>query len=173
MQRVVFLCEKDLEPIVRENLLILQSLWEELGYEVTKLLVEEQKSPDIYMNELVRLEEDFLVTFAMAGFSWCDLMERVRFNTLGTMQIHILVGNLPHYDFYLHKEYGIQSFFVTDCDEIFSDWKVRYPLLPFMDKIPTLYMGEHLTEEEKAANRSNLQEMLLRILAFIKTPTVL
>lgn len=173
MKRVVFLCEKILEPVMLDNLLILQSLWEELGYEVTKMLVEEQKSPDIYMNELVRLEEDFLVTFAMAGFSWPDLMERVRFNTLAAMQIHILIGNLPYYDFYLHKEYGIQSFFVTDCDEIFLEWKKRYPLLPFMDKIPILYVAEHLTEVEKTANRVNLREMLLRIFAFIENPAVL
>ena len=123
MKRVVFLYEKTMETILGDNLLILQSLWEELGYEATRLVIEEQTSPDIYMNELVRLGEDFLVTFAMAGFSWCGLMEQVRFNTLATMQIHILPGNLPYYDFYLHKEYGIQSLFVTDCGEIFSDWK--------------------------------------------------
>lgn len=158
---------------MRDNLLIMQSLWEELGYEVIEMVVEEQTSPDVYMNELVRLEENFLVTIAMAGFSWCGLMGQVRFNTLAAMQIHILMGNLPYYDSYLHKEYGIQSFFVTDCEEIFSNWKVRYPQLPFMDKLPTLYIAEHLTEEERAVNRINLREMFLRIFAFIEKPVVL
>ena len=173
MKRVVFLYEKIFESIMKENLLILRSLWEELGYEVTEMVVEEQISPDIYMNELVRLKEDFLITFAMAGFSWRGLMGQVRFNTLATMQIHILIGNMPYYDFYLHKEYGIQSFFATDCDEIFVKWKERYPKLPFMDKFPTLYMAEQLTEVEKRANRISLQEMLLRIFAFIEKPVVL
>lgn len=158
---------------MRDNLLILQNLWEELGYEVTEMAIEEQVSPDVYMNELVRLGEDFLITFAMAGFSWCGLMEQVRFNTLAAMQIHILPGDLPHYEFYMHKEYGIQSFFVTDCDQIFSGWRERYPQIPFMDKLPTLYMAEHLTEMEKEANRANLREMLLRIFAFIQNPAVL
>lgn len=158
---------------MRENLLIFRNIWEEQGYEAMELLVEEQKSPDIYMNELAALEEDFLVTFAMTGFSWCDLLERVRFNTLATMQIHILMGNLPHYDLFLRKEYGIQCFFITDSNALFSDWKTKYPLLPYMDRIPTLYMAEHLTEVEKMANYANLREMLLKIFAFIKKPVVL
>lgn len=173
MKRVVFLYEKMNEAILRENILILRNLWEELGYDVTEMVVEEQTSGDIYMNELVRLGEDFLITFAMAGFSWRGFTEQVRYNVLATMQIHILIGNLPHYDFYLRKEYGIQSFFVTDCEEIFSDWKKRYPQLLFMDKIPTLYMAEHLTEVEKKENRANLQNMLQRVFAFIENPAVL
>lgn len=158
---------------MRDNLLILQNIWEEQGYEVTELLVEEHISPDIYMNKLVDLKEDFLVTFAMTGFTWYDLMGRVRFNTLAAMQIHILMGNLPHYDSFLRNEYGFQNFFVTDSKDIFLDWKKKYPLLPYMDWIPTLYMAEHLTEAEKRANQISLQEILLRIFAFIKNPAVL
>ena len=100
-------------------------------------------------------------------------MEQVRYNTLGAMQIHILMGNFPHYDFYLRKEYGIQSFFVTDSEEIFLDWRKKYPQLPFLDKLPMLYMAERLTEVEKATNRVNLREMLMKIFAFIEEPTVL
>ncbi|MDE5893734.1 MAG: hypothetical protein K2H45_12505 [Acetatifactor sp.] len=173
MKRVVFLYEKMNEAILRENLLILRRIWEDLEYEVTELVIEEQTSPDIYMNELVRLGEDFLVTFAMAGFAWRGFTEQARFNVLATMQIHILIGNLPHYDFYLQEEYGIQCFFVTDCKEIFEDWKKRYPQLPFMSRIPTLYLAEHLTEIEREANYANLREMLLGILAFIENPMVL
>ena len=173
MKRVVFLYEKMNEAILRESILILRNLWEELEYDVAEMVVEEQISADIYMNELVRLGEDFLITFAMAGFAWCGFTEQVRYNVLATMQIHILIGNLPHYDFYLRKEYGIQSFFVTDCEEIFFNWKKRYPQLLFMDKIPTLYMAEHLTEVEKEENRTNLKNMLQRIFAFIENPVVL
>lgn len=173
MKRVVFLYEKVNELILRGNLLILRGLWENLEYKVTEMMIEEQVSPDKYVNELVELKEDFLVTFAMAGLAWPDLLGQVRFNALAAMQIHILTGNLPYYDSYLRKEYGIHSFFVTDCEEIFSNWKKKYPQLPFLDKIPTLYMAEHLTEEEKMANCTTLREMLLRILAFIETPSVL
>lgn len=173
MKKVVFLYEKINEVILRENLRILRRLWEDLEYEVTELVVEEHTSPDVYMNELVRQEEDFLVTFAMAGFAWRGFTGQSRYNLLTTMQIHILVGNLPHYDSYLHEEYGIQSFFVTDSEEIYSDWKMKYPQLLFMDKIPTLYMAEHLAEAEKRENQANLKKMIERIFAFIENPVAL
>lgn len=107
MKRTVILFEEAYEVILRENIEILAGLWETMGYEVIVLRVKEEESQDLYMNELVRLNEDYLVTFAMAGFDWQALMGQVRFNTLPTMQIHILVGDLPHYDFFLKKEYGI------------------------------------------------------------------
>lgn len=173
MKKVVFLYEKINEAILQENLLILRGLWEDLEYEVTELVVEEHTSPDVYMNELVRLGEDFLVTFAMAGFAWRGFTEQSRYNLLATMQIHILIGNMPLYDFYLHEEYGIQSFFVTDNEEIYSNWKTNYPQILYMDKIPTLYMAERLAEAEKRENRANLKKMLERIFTFIENPTVL
>lgn len=144
-----------------------------MQYETVELFVSEEESPDTYMNELVRLKEDFLVTFAMAGFTWRGLMEQVRFNTLMTMQIHILIGELPQYDFFLQKEYGIQSFFFTDNDKIVKNWKSRYPLVPFLKGIPTLYVSKNLTEEEKQRNRENLQNVLQTVMAFIEEPSVL
>lgn len=173
MRRVVFLYDKINEVILRENLLILREIWENREYKVVEMVIEEEISHDRYMNELVALKEDFLVTFAMAGFSWRSLTEQARFNALAAMQIHILIGDQPYYDFYLRKEYGIHSFFVTDCEKIFLDWKKKYSQLPFLDMLPTLYLAEYLTEEEKKANYTTLQEMLLRIFSFIENPSVL
>lgn len=173
MKKVVILYEEMNRSVLRENISILKGLWKDMGYEVTELMVQAEVSPDIYMNELVRLKEDFLVTFAMAGFEWRGLTEQMRFNALEAMQIHILIGNLPHYDFYLQKEYGIHSFIVTDCKDVFANWKIKYPQIPFMDIMPMLYTAENLTEEEKSTNQSNLQAMLCRILAYIENPSPL
>lgn len=173
MKKVVILYEEINQAVLQENISILKGLWEEMGYAVTELMVQAKVSPDIYMNELVRLKESFLVTFAMAGFEWSGLTEQMRFNVLETMQIHILIGNLPYYDFYLQKEYGIHSFIVTDCRDIFANWKTKYPQIPFMDIIPTLYTAKDLTEDEKNANRTNYQAMLRRILAYIENPSPL
>lgn len=173
MKRTVILYEEAYEAILRENIEILAKLWKTMGYEVIELRVQEEESPDLYMNEMVRLKEDYLVTFAMAGFAWRALMGQVRFNTLPTMQIHILVGDLPHYDFFLKKEYGIQCFFFTDCPNIYTEWRKKYPLLPYLSRIPTLYMTEELTEEEKRLNRENFRKVIQNVMTFIETPTVL
>lgn len=173
MKRAVVLYEEINEKILNENILILKELWQENGYEVVELVVSENVSPDEYMNKLVSIKEDFLITFAMAGFGWRGWMEQVRFNTLAVMQIHILIGHLPFYDVFLQKEYGIQSFFFTDSGEIFEGWKEKYPQIPYMGCISTLYMAEHLTEEEKSANRANLQNMLSQVFSFIEKPSVL
>ena len=109
MKKVVILYEEMHGKILRENVSILKELWQGLGYEVVELVVSENVSPDEYMNKLVGIKEDFLVTFAMAGFAWKGWMEQVRFNTLAVMQIHILIGHLPFYDYFLQKEYGILS----------------------------------------------------------------
>lgn len=173
MKRTVILYEEVYGTILRENLAILATLWKDMGYEVIELVVKEEESPDLYMNELVRLKEDYLVTFAMAGFAWRALMGQVRYNTLPAMQIHILVGELPHYDFFLKKEYGIHCFFFTDCMNIFAGWKQKYPQLPFLSYMPMLYMAEELTEEEKRLNRDNLQSVIQEVMVFIETPRVL
>lgn len=173
MKSVVFLYEKFNETVLQENIMILKEIWENIGYEVRELVVREAESPDVYMNELVRLEEDFLVTFAMAGFAWRGLMEQVRFNTLATMQIHILIGNLPFYDYYLQKEYGIHSFFFTDCNEIYDNWKKRYPHIPFMKNIPTLYLADRLTDAEKKINRETYRSLLKEVMTYIEEPSVL
>ncbi len=173
MKRVVILYDEINEKILRENVSTLKELWQEIGYGVVELVVSENISPDEYMNKLVGMKEDFLITFAMAGFGWRGCMEQVRFNTLAVMQIHILIGYLPFYDFFLQKEYGIQSFFFTDNVEILEGWKEKYPQIPYMDSIPALYMAEHLTEKEKTANREIFQQMLRKVFSFIEKPSVL
>ena len=173
MKRAVMLCDERNRAILSETISIMESVWNDEGYEVTIFFVSENESPDIYMNELVRLKEDFVVTFAMAGFSWRGLMEQVRFNTLPAMQIHILLGSLPQYDFFLQKEHGIHSFFFADDAELVKKWKKRYALVPFLKEIPTLYVSECLTEEEKCLNRKNLQGIIQATMAFIEKPSVL
>ncbi|MFG6358651.1 MAG: hypothetical protein K1W26_17800 [Acetatifactor sp.] len=173
MKRTVILYEEVYGAILGENIAILIALWQDAGYEVIELAVKEEESPDLYMNELVRLKEDYLVTFAMAGFAWRALMGQVRYNTLPAMQIHILVGDLPHYDFFLRKEYGIQCFFFTDCPHIFREWKNVYPQIPFLSLIPMLYMAEELTEVEKQRNRDNLRGIIQSVMDFIEKPQVL
>ncbi len=173
MKRVVMLCDERNRAILSETISIMESVWNEMGYEGTVFWVSENESPDTYMNELVRLKEDFLVTFAMAGFSWRGLMEQVRFNTLPAMQIHILLGSLPQYDFFLQKEHGIHSFFFADDAELVKRWKKRYALVPFLKKIPTLYASERLTEEERCLNRKNLKDIIQEAMAFIEKPSVL
>lgn len=173
MKRAVMLCDKRNRVILSETISIMKEIWLDMGYETMELFVSEEESPDKYMNKLVELKEDFLVTFAMAGFAWRGLMEQVRFNTLMAMQIHILIGELPQYDFFLQKEYGIHSFFFTDNEKIAKDWKERYPLVPFLKGIPTLYVSERLTEEEKRLNRENLKGVLQTVTAFIEKPSVL
>lgn len=173
MKRAVILYEEINEKILSQNVSILKELWQEIGYEVVVLAVSENVSPDEYMNKLVSIKEDFLITFAMAGFEWRGWMEQVRFNTLAVMQIHILIGHLPFYDIFLQKEYGIQSFFFTDSRDIFENWKEKYPQIPYMGSIPTLYMAEHLTEEEINVNRTNFRQMLWQVFSFIEKPSVL
>lgn len=173
MKRTVILCDERNRNILSETISVMEEIWHDMGYEIIEFFVSEEESPDTYMNELVRLKEDFLVTFAMAGFAWRGLMEQVRFNTLMTMQIHILIGELPQYDFFLQKEFGIHSFFFTDNEKIAKKWKERYPLVPFLKGIPTLYVSECLTEEEKQCNRENLKGVLQTVMAFIEKPSVL
>lgn len=173
MKRVVMLCDERNRAVLSETISMMKEIWYEKGYETIEFFVSEEESPDTYMNELVRLKEDFLVTFAMAGFTWRGLMEQVRFNTLMTMQIHILIGDLPQYDFFLQKEFGIHSFFFTDNEKIAKKWKERYPLVPFLKGIPTLYVSECLTEEEKQLNRENLEGVLQTVMTFIEKPSVL
>lgn len=173
MRRVVMLCDERNRAILSETISIMESVWNEMEYEVTVFFVSEEESPDTYMNELVRLKEDFLVTFAMAGFSWRGLMEQVRFNTLAAMQIHILLGSLPQYDFFLRKEHGIHSFFFADDAELVKKWKEQYALVPFLKEIPTLYVSESLTEEERRLNRKNLKGIIQATMAFIEKPSVL
>ena len=173
MKKVVILCDERNRDILSETISIMKEIWRDMEYETIELFVSEEESPDKYMNELVRLKEDFLVTFAMAGFAWRGLMEQVRFNTLMTMQIHILVGDLSHYDFFLQKEYGIHSFFFTDNEKIVKNWKERYSLVPFLKGIPTLYVSERLTEEEKQLNRKNLKGVVQAVMTFIEKPSVL
>lgn len=173
MKRTVILCEEINRQILGETILLLKELWEDMGYEVITLYVKEDESPDKYMNELVNLKENFLVTFAMAGFEWRGLMEQVRFNTLAAMQIHILIGELPRYDFFLQKEYGIHSFFFTDNKDILGRWKEKYPGVSFMEQISVLNVAESLSEEEKRHNRNHLKEMLQRVMEFIEKPSVL
>ncbi|MDE6128263.1 MAG: hypothetical protein K2G16_03620 [Lachnospiraceae bacterium] len=173
MKKAVMLCDKKNRVILAETMSIMKEIWRDMGYEVMELFISEEESPDKYMNKLVELKEDFLVTFAMAGFAWRGLMEQVRFNTLMAMQIHILIGELPQYDFFLQKEYGIHSFFFTDNEKIAKDWKERYSLVPFLKGIPTLYVSERLTEEEKRLNRENLKGVLQTVTAFIEKPSVL
>lgn len=160
MKRTVILYEEINEKILRENVSILKELWQEMGYETVELVISGNGSPDEYMNKLVSMKEDFLITFAMAGFEWRGWMEQVRFNTLAVMQIHILIGHLPFYDNYLQKEYGIQSFFFTDNRDIFDNWREKYPQIPYMGSLPRLYMAEQLSEEEMNANRTSFQQML-------------
>lgn len=173
MKRAVILCDERNSVILSETISIMKAIWCDMGYEAMELYVSEEESPDKYMNKLVELKEDFLVTFAMAGFAWRGLMEQVRFNTLMAMQIHILIGELPQYDYFLQKEYGIHSFFFTDNEKIAKNWKGRYPLVPFLKGIPTLYVSERLTEEEKRLNRENLKGVLQTVMAFIEKPSVL
>lgn len=173
MKRAVILCEENNRAILKETISIMKELWSGMGYETTEMFVSETESPDKYMNELVRLNEDFLVTFAMAGFAWRGLMEQVRFNTLAAMQIHILVGELPKYDFFLQKEFGIHSFFFTDNHKIAKNWKEKYQLVPFLKEMPMLYLAERLTEEEKQRNRRILEGVLQETMAFIEKPSVL
>ena len=171
MKKTVILCEEKNRQVLRETISILKELWENMGYEALIRYLEEDASPDKYMNELVNLKEEFVVTFAMAGFEWRGLMEQVRFNTLAAMQIHILIGELPQYDFFLKKEFGIHSF--TDSEVIAGNWKTKYPLVPFLKKCPPLYISEHLSDEEKQLNRENLKDILKTVMAFIEKPSVL
>lgn len=173
MKKVVMLCDERNREILSETISIMKEIWLNMGYETIELFVSEEESADKYMNELVQLKEDFLVTFAMAGFAWRGWMEQVRFNTLMTMQIHILIGDLPTYDFFLQKEFGIHSFFFTDNEKIVKNWKERYPLVPFLKGIPKLYVAKRLTEEEKRLNRGNLKSMVQTVMAFIEKPSVL
>lgn len=173
MKRVVILYEEINEKILRENVSILKELWQKDKYEVVELVISENISSDEYMNKLVSLREDFLITFAMAGFGWRGWMEQVRFNTLAVMQIHILIGHLSFYDNFLQMEYGIQHFFFTDNREIFEGWKEKYPQIPYMGSVPTLYVAEHLSEKEINVNRTNFQHMLYQVFSFIEKPSVL
>lgn len=173
MKRVVILCDESNRAILKETISIMKELWSGMGYEAAEMFVSETVSPDYYMNELVRLKEDFLVTFAMAGFSWRGLMEQVRFNTLDAKQIHILIGELPQYDFFLQKEFGIHSFFFADNQKIVKNWKHKYQLVPFLKEMPALYLAERLTEEEKRLNRGNLEGVLQEVMEFIEKPSVL
>lgn len=173
MKRVVILYEEINQKVLRVNISVLKELWQDMGYEAVELVISEDGSSDEYMSQLVSLREDFVITFAMAGFSWQGWMEQVWFNTLAAMQIHILVGHLPFYDDFLQKEYGIQSFFFADSREIFENWKDRYPQIPYMGSIPMLYMAEQLTEEEKNENRRNFQKIIHQVFSFIEKPSVL
>lgn len=173
MKKTVILYEGINQAILKENISILKKLWQEMEYEVIELIIYEDVSPDEYMNKLVAVKADYLITFAMAGFEWRGLMEQVRFNTLAMMQIHILVGDLPYYDYYLHKEYGIQNFFYTDNREIYGRWKEQYPQIPYMGELPMLYVAEHLTEKERAANSANLHKMIQQVREFIEKPKIL
>lgn len=173
MKKAVILYEKINEKLLRVNIAVFKELWQVIGYEVVELAVSEEVSQDEYRNQIVNMSEDFLITFAMAGFSWQAWMGQVWFNTLAAMQIHILVGHLSFYDVFLQKEYGIQSFFFTDSREIYENWKEKYPLVPYMGYIPTLYMAEYLTEEEKDENRANFQKIIHQVLSFVEKPSVL
>lgn len=170
MKKVVILYEERYRNALQANIIILKEIWADMEYSVEELAVRPEVSPDIYVNKLVMWEEEFLITFTMAGLEWPGMTEQPRFNALGAMQIHILPGNLPCYDSGLRREYGIHSFFVTDCRDIFADWKIKYPQIPFMHLIPALYLGENLTEEQKEINRTNLRQMLQRVLAYIDDP---
>lgn len=173
MKTTVILCNEINRPILEETIHILKELWEEMGYEALIRYLEEDASPDKYMNELYHLKEEFVVTFAMAGFEWRGLMEQVRFNTLAAMQVHILIGELPQYDYFLQKEFGIHSFFFSDSENIVRNWKTKYPLVPFLKKYPSLCVSEHLSSEEKRVNRERLKDILQTVMKFIEKPSVL
>lgn len=173
MKKTAILCKEEDKLFLGNIVQAVQEIWKDRGYESTVIPVSQEISPDNYMNMLVRLDADFLVTFGMAGFEWRALMEQVRYNTLFAKQIHILMGNLTHYDYYLRKEYGIQCFFFTDNEGLFEDWKRKYPLLPYFEKIPPLRIAGHLTKEEKLANRENLERVMDKVISFVEKPSVL
>ena len=170
MKKAVVIYDGKNKALIEELLRTLEHIWVNKGYECILLMTKDDRG---FMPEVDRLNADILMTIAMAGFEHRNMGEGVCYNNLRAKQIHILIGNIPKYDVYLRKELGIHLFLFTDNEQIYTGWKQKYPLISFLEKIPMLYIGEHLTSVEKDRNEKNLEKMICRVFSFIKEPSVL
>lgn len=170
MKKAVIIYDGKDKVVVDDLLTVLGRIWEKRGYECILLMTRDDRD---FMAEVEQMNADILMTIAMAGFEHKNMTEGVCYNTLRAKQIHILIGNIPKYDVYLRKELGIHLFLFTDNDQVYAGWREKYPALPFLEKIPTLYIGKKLNGTEKSRNEKNLENVIGRVFSFIKEPSVL
>lgn len=173
MKKAVIIYDEENADILKEVVSITEQIWKDKEYEITKTCVSSEKKPHEYLDELRASGAAFVITYGMAGFQWSTLQEKVGYNIVKAKQIHILPGCLPIYDEYLRKEYAINLFFYADNEEIIRQRKGTYAEIPYLKKMPILYMANKLTVKEKIRNVANLNRIFDEVLDFIEKPSIL
>lgn len=163
-KKTLILYDIEHEKVLQDLLEIIEQILKGEGHEVIRILVSRQKKGHEYLEELKKLDADYLISIAMAGFSWTTLASQVAYNLLYAKQIHILVGDYENYEEFLKKEYAMNLFFFTDHPKWFQNWEEKYPGIPYLEKIPTLYIGKNLSVAEKQADNKIMKQVINKVI---------
>lgn len=159
-KKTVLVYEKAHEEVLQDLLSVTEQLWQAKGYDILRLPVSSQRRNYEYVEELQRMDAEYLLSFAMAGFGWKTLTSQVSYNLLYAKQMHILIGDYGDYEKFLQKEYAINLFFFADNKKWTENWEERYPGIPFMERIPQLYIGKNLSALEKQEDNRIMQQIM-------------
>ena len=145
-----------------------EKIFEEKQYIVNKICILSKKPGHSYFEQLKKEKPDYIVSFAMAGFQWRTLASQVSYNLLYAKQIHILIGDYDVYETFLQKEYAINLFFFADNEKWTKEWEQRYVGIPYMRKVPTIFIGKNLSYEEKRSNQRNLHQIIDQVIRIVE-----
>lgn len=167
-KKTILVYEKGHEEVLADLLSLTEQIWSEKGCNVIRMSVSQEKKGHEYLAELKEQDADYLISFAMAGFSWKTLASQVSYNLLYAKQIHILIGDYDGYEEFLKKEYAISLFFFTDHKKWIADWEEKYPGIPFLKKIPSLYIGKNLSLMEKQTDKRIMTQIIDEVMDIVE-----
>lgn len=166
--KTVIVYEKGHAQVLSDLLAIVEQIVKEKGHQVIQMPVSEEKKGHEYLEELKKVDADYLISFAMAGFAWKTLASQVAYNLLYAKQIHILIGDYDGYEQFLKKEYAINLFFFADNKRWLSGWEERFPGVPYLEQIPGLYIGKKLTPIERQTDKKIMETVIDKVIQMVE-----
>ena len=156
------------EEVLEDFLAVLEQILKEKGHVAGRILVTPQKKGYQYLEELKKLDADYLISIAMAGFTWTTLTSQPAYNLLYAKQIHILLGDYNNYDEFLQQEYAMNLFFFADHPKWLRNWEEKYPGIPYLEQIPTLYIGKALSRQERQTDYKIMEQVIEKVINMVE-----
>lgn len=167
-KKTVIIYEKEHSDVLADAITVTEQILKEKNHTVLRMPISQEKRGYEYFEELKKYDADYLISFAMAGFGWKTLSSQVSYNLLYAKQVHILIGDYAGYEEFLQKEYAINLFFFADNNKWTRDWENRYPGIPYMEKIPPVYIGKNLSVMERQADRKIIRRIVDRVTEIVE-----
>lgn len=167
-KKAIIIFEECHREVLKDLITDAEKIFKEKQYIVDRICISDNKAGHIYFGQLKNENPDYIVSFAMAGFQWKTLASQVSYNLLYAKQIHILIGDYDVYETFLQKEYAINLFFFADNDKWTKEWEQRYVGIPYMRKVPTIFIGKNLSCEEKRSNQRNLHQIIDQVISIVE-----